>query len=142
MDFVCDAPEGNTWFRIVSEAEAVAESRLMNHAVEKHFRQFREAAIATYAPPASLRYIERDIGLNDHIRRAMPVFLTLRDPNGAGLATAMLPPADVRADRFRSIVVGPSNVDPFPDHAAAIKALADHFGIALDSAFCYPYRRD
>ena len=76
MDFVCDAPGDKTWFRIVSEAEAVAESRLMNHAVEKHFRQFRDAAAASYSPSPSLPYIERDIGLKDHIRRSMPNFLT------------------------------------------------------------------
>jgi hypothetical protein len=141
MDFVCDAANGKTWFRLTTEGEAVAESRLMGHAVEKHYRQFREAAIATYSPPASLPYIERDIGLSDHIRRAMPLFLTLRDENGAGLATAMLPPDGVRPDRFRCIVVGPSNTDPFAEHGEAIRALAAHFKIALDSALCYPYRR-
>ncbi len=141
MQFVCDAPDGKTWFRIETEAEALAESRLMSHAVEKHFRQFRDAAIATYVPSASLPYIERDIGLGDHVRRSMPVFVTLRDANGGGLATAMLPPEGVRPDRFRCIVVGPSNTDPFADHGDAIAALAGHFKIALDSALCYPYRR-
>jgi len=141
MDFVCDAPNEKTWFRIVTEAEAAAESRLMGHAVEKHFRQFQDAAAASYAPPASLPYIERDIGLKDHIRRAMPLFMTLRDASGRGLATAMLPPAGVRQDRFRCMVVGPSNTDPFPAHGAAIAALAAHFKIVLDSAVCYPYRR-
>ena len=141
MNFVCDAPGGKTWFRIETEAEALAESRLMDHAVEKHFRQFREAAEASYAPPASLPYIERDIGLKHHIRRAMPVFLTLRDASGAGLATAMLPPEGSKARGFRCVIVGPSNADPFPAHAEAIEALAAHFKIALDSARCYPYRR-
>ncbi len=140
MDFVCDA--GNkTWFRIESEAEAVAESRLMNHAVDKHFRQFRDAAVATYSPSPSLPYIERDIGLQAHVRRSMPMFLTLRDADGAGLATAMLPRPGAKADRFRSIVVGPSNADPFPAHGEAIAALAAHLRIPLDSALSYPYRR-
>ncbi len=141
MRFVCDSPLNTTWFRLETEAEAVAESRLMSHAVDKYFRQYREAAAASYAPPGSLPYIERDIGLKDHIWRAMPVFLTLRDEHGAGLATAMLPPEGAPPDRFRSIVVGPSNADPFPDHAEAIRVLGDHFKIALDSAHCYPYRR-
>ena len=147
MDFVCDAPDGKTWFRLRTEGEAATESRLMTHAVEKHFRQFREAAIASYEPPATLPYIERDIGLKDHIFRVMPQFLTLRDAQGAALATAMLPPGTGRPDaphtgRFRPIVVGPSNTDPFPSHGEAIAALATHLGITLDSSFCYPYRRE
>ena len=141
MEFVCDAPNRKTWFRIETEAEAAAESRLMSHAVEKHFRQFRDAAVATYSPSPSLPYIERDIGLKDHVRASMPLFLTLRDENGAGLATAMLPPRGVRPDRFRCVVVGPSNTDPFPAHGDAIATLANHFKIALDSSLCYPYRR-
>ena len=72
MNFVCDAPGKKTWFRIETEAEAAAETRLMDHAVEKHFRQFRDAAIASYAPPASFPYIERDIGL-EFDRWGMPV---------------------------------------------------------------------
>lgn len=141
MRFICDAPNKTTWFGLETEAEAVAESRLMNHAVEKHYRQFRQAAIASYSPSASLAYIERDIGLKDHISVSMPIFLTLRDEQGAGLATAMLPPAGGRADRFRCVVVGPANADPFPAHGEAIAALAAHFKIALDSTLCYPYRR-
>ena len=34
MRYVCDAPGGKTWFRIETEAEAVAESETMRHAVE------------------------------------------------------------------------------------------------------------
>lgn len=141
MDFVCDAPGGKTWFRLTSEAEAAAESRLMGHAVEQHFRQFREQAAETYSPPMSLPYIERDIGLKDYVRRVMPVFLTLRDADGGGLATAMLPSSDPGAGRTRPIVVGVANTDPWPEHGEAIKALAAHFKIPLDSAVCYPYRR-
>ena len=39
MQFVCDGPNG-TWFRIETEGEAIKESQLMNHAVEKHFVDF------------------------------------------------------------------------------------------------------
>src|SRR5262249_45836766 len=39
MQFVCDAPP-KTWFRIETEGEATLESREMNHAVEKYFKQF------------------------------------------------------------------------------------------------------
>ena len=35
MKYVCDAPDGKTWFRIEAEGEAVAESETMRHAVEK-----------------------------------------------------------------------------------------------------------
>ena len=72
----------------------------MQHAVEKHFRQAREHAKMSYVPPSG-SYIEQDIGLKAHLQRVMPVFLTLRDQDGNGLATAMLPPAsqDVRSVR-------------------------------------------
>ena len=35
----------------------------------------------------------------------------------------------------------PGEGDPYPQHADAIKALGDHFGLTLDRARCYPYRR-
>src|SRR5207344_48039 len=38
MEYVCDAPHDETWFRLTTEAEAVAESEEMRHAVEKHYR--------------------------------------------------------------------------------------------------------
>ena len=100
MPFVCDAPGGKTWFQIETEAEAALESALMQHAVEKHFRQAREHAKMSYVPPSGA-YIEQDIGLKAHLQRVMPVLLTLRDQDGNGLATAMLPPAsqDVRSVR-------------------------------------------
>src|SRR3954452_13672573 len=100
MQFVCDAPRGLAWFQIETEAEAALESDLMQHAVEKHFRQARIEAVKTYVLPSG-SYIERDIGLKAHLQRVMPVFLTLRDQEGNGLATAMLPPPgnDVRAVR-------------------------------------------
>ena len=34
MEYVCDAPGGRTWFRLVSEGEAAMESEVMRHAVE------------------------------------------------------------------------------------------------------------
>ena len=81
MRFVCDAPSGQTWFQIETEAEAALESHLMNHAVEKHFRQAREQAVMTYVPPSG-SYIEQNIGLKAHLERVMPVFLTLRNQEG------------------------------------------------------------
>jgi len=53
MDFVCDAPEGKSWFRIVTEGEAIAESQEMRHAVEKHFRHQWEAAAKSFKPASS-----------------------------------------------------------------------------------------
>jgi hypothetical protein len=54
----------------------------------------------------------------------------------------MLPPGG-RDDRtFRPIIVGMANADPYVEHADAIRALGQHFGIALERARCYPYRRD
>ena len=140
MQYVCDAPAGRTWFRLETEAEAVAESQLMSHAVEKHFREAQARATASFVP-ASQRFIEQEIGRKAHIQREMPLFLTLRDNEGKGLATAMLPPRGEPDPAFRCIVVGPANADPYPQHADAIRALGDHYGFALDRDRCYPYRR-
>jgi len=140
MRYVCDAPGGRTWFRIETEAEAIAESDAMRHAVEKFFRKEREKAAQSYQP-ASKTFVEQEIGLKAHLQREMPVFLTLRDGDGNALVTAMLPPGG-RDDRmFRSIVVGPSNGDPYPPHGDAIAALAVHLSVALERERCYPYRR-
>ena len=71
----------------------------------------------------------------------MPIFVTLRDSDGTGLATAMLPPEGKDETSFRPIVVGAANADPYPKHRADIEALARHYGLTLDPARCYPYRR-
>jgi hypothetical protein len=124
-----------------TEGEAIKESQLMNHKVEKHFRQAAEDAAKTYAPPASVRSIEQNIGLKSHVQKAMPIFVTLRDGEGNGLVTAMLPPAGKDETSFRPIVVGPANADPYPKYGEDIKALARHYGHTLDPARCFPYRR-
>lgn len=140
MQFVCDALH-KTWFRIETDAEAISESQAMAHAVEKYFRQAREQAAKSYVPPRSSRYVEQNIGLKAHIQRVMPIFLTLRDAEGTPLATAMLPPAGQDAASFRPIIVGRGNSDPYPEHGEAIEKLAHHYGLTLDPARCYPYRR-
>lgn len=71
----------------------------------------------------------------------MPLFLTLRDGIGNALATAMLPPRGRDTPAFRPIIVGLENSDPYPEHGKAIRALGEHFGLALDRVRCYPYRR-
>ncbi len=138
MEYVCDAPNDRTWFRLVSEAEAVAESLEMRHAVEKHYRREREKAAESFRPLTTV-FIEQDIGKEAHIRRVMPLFMTLRNQDGEPLVTAMLPPGGRGGSTC--IVVGPANADPYPDHGDAIRALGDHFGIRLERAACYPYRR-
>lgn len=139
MQYVCDAPGRKTWFRIESEAEAAAESEIMRHAVEKYFRREREAAIGKYRPTAA-NAIERDIGLAAHIARSMPLFLTLREHDGTGIATAMLPPGGKDSDGFRILIVGPANADPFGAQDDAIGALARHYGLTLTRERCYPYQ--
>ncbi len=140
MDYVCDAPGDLTWFRLVTEGEAVAESQDMRHAVEKYFRREREKAEASFRPLSTV-FFEQAIGLEAHIKREMPLFLTLRDMDGKPLATAMLPSGGKPDRSFSPIVVGPTNADPYPRYGEAIRALADHFGVALDRSRCYPYRR-
>ncbi|MDP2357615.1 MAG: hypothetical protein Q8M31_16350 [Beijerinckiaceae bacterium] len=139
MIFICDAPGGKTWFQIETEMEAARESEMMKHAVEKYYLRFRDAARETYIP-TSRSYIEQDIGLAGHIRKVMPVFATLRDAEGAGLATAMLP-SRAQIDGFTSIVVGPSNDDPYVNHAEAIAVLGARLGLSLERDRCYPYHR-
>lgn len=140
MQFVCEAPP-KTWFRIETEGEAALESRAMNHAVEKYFKQAYQQASKAYVPPKTGLYFEQNIGLKAHIQRVMPRFLTLRDAEGNGLVTAMLPPAGQDERAFRPIIVGSSNSDPYPEHGDAIRTLAAHYGLTLDPGRCFPYRR-
>ena len=140
MKYVCDGPDRTTWFRIETVVEAERESALMEHAVEKHFRRAREAAAQSFTPPSSVVF-EQLIGLEEHIQDTMPLFLTLRDREGEGLATAMLPPRGRPDPAFRIIIVGRSNADPYVEHQGAIDALGAHFGLDLDRDRCYPYQR-
>lgn len=140
MKYICDAPGKKTWFRLETQAEADQESALMQHAVEKHFCREREKAAASFAPTSN-RFIEQNIGLEAHVQRSMPLFLTLRDSDGNAHVTAMLPPGGSQDVSFRIIIVGPGNADPYPDHAEAIASLARHFDLVLDRERCYPYSR-
>lgn len=140
MRFVVDAPNGLTWFRIETEAEAVQESQAMRHAVEKYFRLEREKAAQSYRP-ISKTFFEQEIGLKAHIQREMPIFVTLRDQDGKAHVTAMLPPGGKSGSSGRIIIVGPGNADPYPAEGEAINALGDHFGLRLDRDRCYPYQR-
>lgn len=140
MKYVCDAPGKMTWFRLETMAEVEQEAALMQHAVEKHFRREREKAADSFAPSSS-RFIEQNIGLEAHIQRRMPLFLTLRDSEGNAHVTAMLPPQGRDSDSFRKIIVGNANSDPYPQYEQAIGALGQHFDLMLDRASCYPYGR-
>jgi len=141
MRYICDAPNGGTWFRIETEAEAASESETMRHAVEKYFRKEQEKATQSFQPISKVSF-EQEIGLKAHIQREMPLFLTLRDGDGNPLATAMLPPGGKDDRSFRPIIVGPGNADPYPEEGNGIRALGEHYGMTLERARCYPYRRD
>ncbi len=140
MQYVCDA-DPFTWFRIETPGEAGLESQMMDHAVERYFKQTHEQATRSYVPPASAAAFEQSIGLKGYVQKTMPMFLTLRDGDGTALVTAMLPPAGQKDAGFRPIIVGRSNSDPYPVYGDAIRALAAHFGLALDRDRCFPYRR-
>src|ERR1700694_5892512 len=105
MRYVCDASGGKTWFRIETEAEAVAESEIMRHAVEKYFRKEQEKAAQSFRPISKV-YFEQEIGLKAHIQREMPLFLTLREDDGTPLATAMLAPRGRDDRRFAPLMFG------------------------------------
>jgi len=139
MRYVCNAPGGATWFRFETEAEAEAEAALMRHSVDKYFRRYEAAARESYRAPSGVPAFEQAIGLKDHIARAMPLFLTLRADDGVELATAMLPPEGRNQVNFHIVIVGPENADPYVDHAPAIEALAQHFGLELPRESCFPY---
>jgi hypothetical protein len=141
MKYVCDALRNRTWFRIETDAEAVAESEEMRHAVEKYFRREKEKASETFKPLSTV-FFEQEIGREAHIQREMPLFLTLRADDGTGLVTAMLPPRGEDDASFRTIIVGVGNADPYSDHEDAIDALAKHFGLSLERSRCYPYAKD
>ena len=143
MQYVCDAPGQKTWFRIETESEAALESQAMSHAMEEHFQRERQAAIASYRPPKSLNNIEKNIGLDAHVLRTMPLFLTLRDNEGTPLASAMLP--SVKAcGTLRPTIVGPAYADAYAAQDGAIAALEKTFGLSLrrerNNPFesCYP----
>ena len=139
MRYVCDAPGGATWFRLETEAEAEAEAALMRHAVDKFFRRHLELARESYRAPPGAPTFEQGIGLKDHIARSMPLFLTLRADDGAGLATAMLPPEGRNQANFRIVIVGAANSDPYENYEAEIDTLGAHFGLELERESCYPY---
>ena len=101
MQFVCDAPP-NTWFRIETLGEAALESQLMNHAVEKFFRQAHDQAAKSYVPPKSRHVFEQSIGLKPHIQKVMPLFLTLRNNEGKALVTTPRMSGRRRRDALRS----------------------------------------
>src|SRR5438105_12980196 len=104
MQYVCDAPKGKTWFRIETEGEAAHESRLMSHTVEKYFCREREKAVQSSRPERP-NAIERDIGLEAHVQRELPLFLTLRDREGNALTTATLPPGGKGRGRLPTILL-------------------------------------
>ena len=140
MRYICDGAGDKTWFRLETAAEAAAESLAMRHAVERHFCREMDKATKSHQP-VSKTFIEQEIGLKAHIQREMPLFLTLRNSEGAALVTAMLPPGGKEDSAFRMIIVGPDNADPYPEHAAAIEALGRHFGLSLERSRCFPYQR-
>lgn len=112
----------------------------MHHAVEKYFRQETERATKSYRPTSKI-FVEQEIGLKAHLERQMALFLTLRDREGNGLATAMLPPGGRDDKACKIIIVGPNNSDPYGEHSDAVRALEQKFGITLDRARCFPYHR-
>ena len=143
MQYVCDAPGRKTWFRIETEGEAIQEAEAMHHSLDYRFRHERSAAIASYAPSPELRPIERNIGLDAHVARTMPMFLTLRDADGTPLATVLLPQSRDCGGTAPS-VVGPDYSDASAAQADAIAVLEKHLGAVLrrecDShpGFCAP----
>lgn len=112
----------------------------MRHGVDKHFRRFEAAAREGFRAPAGAPSFEQAIGLKGYIARTMPLFLTLRADDGAGLATAMLPPEGRNQVNFKIVIVGPDNADPYPAHGEAIATLGRLYGLELKRDDCFPYK--
>ncbi len=108
--------------------------------MEKYFRREKERAAQSFEPTSTV-FIERNIGLSAHIQREMALFLTLRNADGKGLATAMLPPGGRDDSNFQKIIVALENSDPYTEHEEAIRALGMHFDLSLDRERCFPYRQ-
>ena len=134
MQFICDAPGGKTWFRIETEGEAAFESDSMSHAVEKHFRHAWEAATDSYQS-AGRSFVEQNIGLKDHVRRVMPLFMTLRDVEGNTLATAgnTIPASGSSSSGLRTAIPIRSTRGPSPG-SACISASISTAAIAIPTA--------
>jgi len=132
MEYVCDAPGDKTWFRIETENEAALEAIATTGKVAFIFDVEHKAACQSYRPHDRLRPIERDICLGAHLRRFMPQFLTLRDREGAALATALLPPRGLEEEYcYLPSVFGPEGSDPYAAQADAIRALEKHFDLEI-----------
>ena len=131
MLYVCDAPDRTVWFRIETESEAFFESLSTQGAVAVFFGAEHSRAISSYRPHPGLPFIERDIGLEAHIQRKMPLFLTLRDREGTVLATAILPPGGKENAGYPVFVWGAAGVDPYESHAKALEILEKRFGVAI-----------
>mgnify|MGYP000667971898 CR=1 FL=1 len=86
MQYVCESTKGRTWFRIETDAEAEAETTLMRHAVEKHFRREQARARKSYVPGQGLerdiarlrgQIHEHDVTIGEKERRTLEVVLHL-----------------------------------------------------------------
>ena len=85
-------------------------------------------------------FLEQEIGLKDHVQRGgLPLFLTLRDEDGVGLVTAMVPPEGREERGFRCHPGRPRRPNP-RRRASPMLRWASRLGVALTPARCYPYR--
>ena len=107
-------------------------------------------AAAWLDPPSAIRDQRHRIDLEIHALPEVPLeapqFGAIRsivfDDEGNPLVTAMLAPGGRDDKSFRPIIVGVANADPYVEHADAIRALGQLYGLSLERSRCYPYRRD
>ena len=85
-----------------------------------HNLEAGERAAARYVPRSG-PCIEQDIELKAHSRQDISVFLTLRDVEGTGLATAMLPRRNQTDPAFRPVIVGYGNRGPCLMHHSLLR---------------------
>src|SRR4051812_8422455 len=70
MQYVLDVSGGRTWFRLETEGEALRESEMMHHAVDKYYRREQDKAAQSFRPRSSV-FFEQEIGLKEHVQREM-----------------------------------------------------------------------
>src|SRR5260221_546969 len=123
MQYICEAPP-KTWFRIETVAEAGFESRAMEHAVERYFRQ----AYGHAAP------LDAEAGANDAaVEIGHHRLVHVVDPMGLLAQEAQAEILDAEHDvaahhRFEARAVGVAVVRRRPAQRARRNRVGEEFG--------------
>jgi hypothetical protein len=107
-----DATLQRRWVELMTQADADAEGRAMQHAVARHFQE-------------------------DHTAASGARYFSLRSFHGASLVTVRIDPTP-GAPPSRHVTVGLRNQNPFPAYSQDVAVLGRKLGVTLDES-SYPY---